>query len=885
MLAPLPVQCVVVVEDPGGSTIQVHPVPEVVFSVDGPPTPTDTEPSLRVRKRTSSRRTSVDSPVAPKPPPLPGEVGFEGDRVVINLPQWSLPTSSPQSEVDFSIWSQVDGLMFKCHAIRIERDMRAVCSSKAICEQVGMEGFESTGSFVGLYHADPVSQMPWIVAVVASHQGLGAFVVPTVSSGTGIRLQKNGDVLDWLELLESHTIMSFDLPATAFTPDSVVSMQIIFAQFGENGDFKAKPRKENHFALACIPELRDEGPRLGVRPRLLHRVSPLADAQAPTRDHDVLPSKEGGFEVDPSVPTPTALPSRFVTAAWSDDVEWTKSYPDARVVELAMEAALVGLHGPNIFVGDMSKAVDQLDRNLPPEKLAVILENHMKEVELGQVFGPSPMAAFKAMRILPQGAVPKDRYDPSSTRFRSTCDPSALHQFFTQGSINDLTWTPRLLSDHLSAQQIRDTLAWIFMQHGPGVQAYGADIPACFRLMRLHQSMLPLFCYRLEGDDVPNGRAFFTDLCCPFGWTASEWGWQCILALILWRFRVSHIPDMMAFVDNFYNFVHPATGVEFDERRQAIEQVFEELGIPLHERNESPYLFKALGWWWDLAAIDGPPVMVCAEDKFDYIKFKLKVWAVCDRLTLKDYEKIVGILRWLAAGFRVGRAHLGFLMAEAAQHAHAAVAPRSGYVGPPWLRTFAVGEMAKQALLFWARFFPKWDGRCPVFLDFGPKASWEAVGRVDASTDWGCGGWLWIRGQPQAWAFKHKWSKVERERSMRGPDGTRLLRESTTVLEAMAHERWMRVFARMCAGLRVLLEGDNRNVTRAIHRAYSTRPAVMACVHGVCESAARHSVCLRVRWVLGILFNRIADLLSHDRWDQACGAALEEVGVPLTKMR
>lgn len=210
------------------------------------------------------------------------------------------------------------------------------------------------------------------------------------------------------------------------------------------------------------------------------------------------------------------------------------------------------------------------------------------------------------------------------------------------------------------------------------------------------------------------------------------------MSLILWRFRLHPIPDMMAFVDNFYNFVHPASGVKFDQRRRAIEQVFVDLGIPLHERNESPYMFKALGWHWDLTATDGPPVMVCAEDKFAYIKARLRVWAVSKRLTIKSYESIVGILRWLAAGFRVGRAHLGYLMHECAQHARAAERP-SRYVGPPWLRSFEVGPMAQQALRFWARFFPRWNGRCPVFLDFGPRprSSWEAIGRVDASTDWG----------------------------------------------------------------------------------------------------------------------------------------------------
>jgi hypothetical protein len=158
-------------------------------------------------------------------------------------------------------------------------------------------------------------------------------------------------------------------------------------------------------------------------------------------------------------------------------------------------------------------------------------------------------------------------------------------------------------------------------------------------------------------------------------------------------------------------------------------------------------------------------------------------------------------------------------------------------------------------------------------------ATWEALGRFDASTEWGCGGWLWIRGAKSALAFMHKWTPAEREKAVV------VSRESTTVLEAMAMEMWMRAFGALCKGLRVLVEGDNENVARAVARAYSSRPLVMACIHGICDSAARHSICLRSRVVLGDVFNKIADHLSHHRWEEALCVAREELGVPLCHLR
>ena len=136
-----------------------------------------------------------------------------------------------------------------------------------------------------------------------------------------------------------------------------------------------------------------------------------------------------------------------------------------------------------------------------------------------------------------------------------------------------------------------------------------------------------------------------------------------------------------------------------------------------------------------------------------------------------------------------------------------------------------------------------------------------------------------IRGESSARAFMHKWSASERARAMV------VSRESTTVLEAIAMEMWMRAFGALCKGLRVLLEGDNENVARAVARAYSSRPLVMTNVHGICESAARHSICLRSRVLLGGEFNKIADLLSHNRWKEAVCVALEELGTPICRLR
>lgn len=68
----------------------------------------------------------------------------------------------------------------------------------------------------------------------------------------------------------------------------------------------------------------------------------------------------------------------------------------------------------------------------------------------------------------------------------------------------------------------------------------------------------------------------------------------------------------MAQVDNFYFFFDRSTRLERKERE--ITEVFQKLGVPLHEW-QTGHRIKALGWlWWT-----DKMVMVCPKDKYDRV--------------------------------------------------------------------------------------------------------------------------------------------------------------------------------------------------------------------------------------------------------------------------
>ncbi len=43
---------------------------------------------------------------------------------------------------------------------------------------------------------------------------------------------------------------------------------------------------------------------------------------------------------------------------------------------------------------------------------------------------------------------------------------------------------------------------------------------------------------------------------------------------------------------------------------------------------------------------------------------------------------------------------------------------------------------------------------------FGPTASWQQLGRIDASTKWGCGGFIFDGSS--MYGFMHRWDERER---------------------------------------------------------------------------------------------------------------------------
>jgi hypothetical protein len=153
------------------------------------------------------------------------------------------------------------------------------------------------------------------------------------------------------------------------------------------------------------------------------------------------------------------------------------------------------------------------------------------------------------------------------------------------------------------------------------------------------------------------------------------------------------------------------------------------------------------------------------------------------------------------------------------------------------------------------------------------------LGRCDASTEHGCGG-FWLSSStevnpgPRLRGFSYAWSEEDRNYAFVA------VRESTGVFEIMGAGKWFDEFAHRCSNSRLQFEMDNREAAKALEAGYSKTPKIMQEINRIRSMCVRLRINLRVHHILAE-FNSIGDLLSHDRINEAQCQAMEEFGVEM----
>jgi hypothetical protein len=230
--------------------------------------------------------------------------------------------------------------------------------------------------------------------------------------------------------------------------------------------------------------------------------------------------------------------------------------------------------------------------------------------------------------------------------------------------------------------------------------------------------------------------------------------------------------------------------------------------------------------------------------------------------TFVEIEALAGLFQWIST------ACPAIISSVAALQAMKHSLKRSG------LPARHLDARCKSAVIDLAIFFAGWNRTCPLFAGFSPTFSWEVLIKVDASTDFGSGGFC----LPHFNSWIHEWSPDERARALAHKEQP--IRESTTFFELLGILLALLEFAPLLQGKRVQIECDNEAAIRDLVCCFSGKPQCMSIIAEIRNVCAAHFIIPRFEHILSC-FNNIADRLSHDDFLQANALCQEEFRRPL----
>ena len=141
-------------------------------------------------------------------------------------------------------------------------------------------------------------------------------------------------------------------------------------------------------------------------------------------------------------------------------------------------------------------------------------------------------------------------------------------------------------------------------------------------------------------------------------------------------------------------------------------------------------------------------------------------------------------------------------------------------------------------------------------------SSWEVLIRVDASTDFGAGGFC----LPSRACLIHAWSPDERSSALAHSDAP--MRESTTFFELKGILLVLTRFSDLLKGKIVQVECDNEAAVRDLTCCFSGKPLCMSVIAQIRDLCAFFNITMRIEHILAS-FNTVADCLSHNLFTQA----------------
>ena len=766
------------------------------------------------------------------------------DRPLVALKFSACLSGAPDGLLGFpaSILVQMDGLLFATFRVRLERDVCASSSRDSFCPFWG-PSLSPASCFCGLF-LPPPELLGDVIAACRLERGLGIFIGRYDCTAFSSLLA--GDI----------ALIRFEFPHTPFAEWCGVFCSFAFA----GRVTRHKPHKVfvvDIIGNDCVPA------KIGLHPFCPARVSPAPFV--PVRASDTC-------KACPSLAPFHGADRPMLTSPWNVSAisACASIYPFLDVANLCI-AASSSQGSTSNFVGDRDKCVLAKNSPLSPKEWEKIRSKFLSDVSLNRMIGPFPRCPFPndwcnaQARQISISTRPKDKWDPLSERFRVISSLS-VH---TPASVNDLVFSPKLVSFHLQATNLRDSL----FHFGPRARFNTIDQVEAFRSNKVNLQDAHLYVYM-----IPHGRTteWYVDLAACFGSVVSEWSYAVEVAVIKWSLQNDPAvvgpsftsAALEGYVDNWF-LIGSSDDSSFDTKWARVKERFSMLGVDMHEEQLcSSGPVNAIGWDWDTSS----GMFSCPADKLSAARSLISEWSCrCSSgglFTSNEIEKLVGLQRWVATACPIIVPSVAYLQAF-------------GFSIPNARGSAPLDRRATEAVHFLCAFFTSWDGRCPITAGFSPVYTYEFLIRSDASTDDGCGGFC-LPFTPSTCGFLacyHAWDS--RERADAVGHSVTSVRESTMFFELLGLLHLLVHFSPVLHGRRVQFECDSESAVRALSKGFSKKPLCMGIIRRFWLLCALSHITPRFEHILA-RYNTVADHLSHLHVPQAIAAASSEFAVDFT---
>lgn len=502
-------------------------------------------------------------------------------------------------------------------------------------------------------------------------------------------------------------------------------------------------------------------------------------------------------------------------------------YPDRQAARLLEEGFTVGFRIPCNLA-----AVPPVPKNLKSalQHPEVVLEKLQKEVALGRMSGPFPVAPVADLVVSPLGVVPKK--EPNKFRL--------IHHlsFPKGGSVNDAIDQEACSVTYTSFDA---AVRWV-RHYGKGALMAKADVESAFRLLPVHPES-----FRLLGCHWNGG--FYVDQCLPMGCSVSCALFEQFSSFVEWVVRdVSGVNSLIHYLDDFL-CIGPADSRVCAVLLASLQHIAEKFGIPLAaDKTEGPCsVITFLGIVLDSDAME----CRLPEEKLEDLRKEVAGLIGLKKVQLRRLQSVLGKLNFACRILPMGRVFSRRLAAST-----------SGIKSPTHFVRLV--KTHREDLRVWNTFLESFNGRA-MWMS-GPVSNFDLELFTDAAGSTGFGAFFqgrWSAGPwPQSWVQE-------------GFTKNLVLLELFPVV--LAVELWGASFR----DLKVRFHGDNMGVVQVINRVTASSPPVIRLLQHLVLRCLQLNVFIHAVHLPGVE-NVIADALSRFQWDRFRELApeAEQQGVP-----